>query len=368
MAYVGESGYQTQDRVGVGRARAMRFEVAPGSWLAPLHRGHGRTIKDGARKVRGRALYFAPLFTTAVRSIIASLHAFSAIEPENSMFKRTLALAAGLALSVSAVIANAADVLRVSAIPDEAPTELLRKFKPLGAYLEKELGMKVEFVPVADYPAVVEALATDRLDMAWLGGFTFVQVNLRTNGNAVPLVQREQDAQFTSKFITSDANVKSVQDLKGKTFAFGSVSSTSGSLMPRYFMLQDGIKPEDFFSRVAYSGAHDATAAWVQAGKVDAGVLNASVWQKLVDSGKVDTNKVKVFATTPTYFDYNWTVRGTLDPQLAEKIKKAFLALDPSKPEDKAILDLQAASRFIETDPSNYKGIEEAARAADLLK
>lgn len=220
------------------------------------------------------------------------------------MFKQTLALAAGIALSVSAVFAHAADVLKVSAIPDEAPTELLRKFKPLGAYLEQELGMKVEFVPVADYAAVVEALAADRIDMAWLGGFTFVQARLKT-GNAVPLVQREQDAEFTSKFITSDPAVKSLQDLKGKTFAFGSVSSTSGSLMPRYFMLQDGIKPEDFFSRVAYSGAHDATAAWVQAGKADAGVLNASVWQKLVDAGKVDTDKVKVFATTPTYYDYN---------------------------------------------------------------
>ncbi|MBG0840950.1 putative selenate ABC transporter substrate-binding protein [Ectopseudomonas toyotomiensis] len=283
------------------------------------------------------------------------------------MFKNTLALAAGIALSVSAVFAQAADVLKVSAIPDEAPTELLRKFKPLGAYLEQELGMKVEFVPVADYAAVVEALAADRIDMAWLGGFTFVQARLKT-GNAVPLVQREQDAEFTSKFITSDPAVKSLQDLKGKTFAFGSVSSTSGSLMPRYFMLQDGIKPEDFFSRVAYSGAHDATAAWVQAGKADAGVLNASVWQKLVDAGKVDTDKVKVFATTPTYYDYNWTVRGNLDADLQAKIKAAFLALDPAKPEHKAILDLQAASRFIETKPENYEGIEEAARAAGLLK
>ena len=283
------------------------------------------------------------------------------------MFKRSLSLVAGLALCASAVTSFAADVLRVSAIPDEAPTELLRKFKPLGAYLEQQTGMKVEFVPVADYPAVVEALATDRLDMAWLGGFTFVQVNQKT-GNAIPLVQREQDAQFTSKFITSDPNVKSLADLKGKSFAFGSISSTSGSLMPRYFMLQDNIKPETYFSRVAYSGAHDATAAWVQAGKVDAGVLNASVWQKLVDSGKVDTNKVKVFATTPTYFDYNWTVRGTLDPALAEKLKQAFLALDPAKPADKAILDLQAASRFIPTKPENYTGIEDAARAADLLK
>lgn len=283
------------------------------------------------------------------------------------MLKRTLALAAGFALSLSSVLSQAADVLNVSAIPDEAPTELLRKFKPLGAYLEKELGMPVKFVPVADYAAVVEALAADRVDLAWLGGFTFVQTRLKT-GNAIPLVQREQDEKFTSKFISADANVKSLQDLKGKTFAFGSVSSTSGSLMPRYFMLKDGIKPEEFFSRVAYSGAHDATVAWVQSGKVDAGVLNASVWDKLVTAGKVDTAKVKVFATTPTYYDYNWTVRGSLDPALTAKIKKAFLALDPAKPEHKAILDLQAASRFIETRPENYQGIEEAARAAGLLK
>ncbi|HLD67415.1 MAG TPA: putative selenate ABC transporter substrate-binding protein [Pseudomonas sp.] len=283
------------------------------------------------------------------------------------MLKPTLALVAGLALSLSSLMSQAADVLRVSAIPDEAPTELLRKFKPLGAYLEQQLGMKIEFVPVSDYAAVVEALASDRLDMAWLGGFTFVQTRLKT-GNAIPLVQREQDAKFTSKFISADPAVKSLQDLKGKTFAFGSVSSTSGSLMPRYFMIQDGIDPDTFFSRVAFSGAHDATVAWVQAGKVDGGVLNASVWDKLVAAGKVDTDKVKVFATTPTYYDYNWTVRGTLDPALSAKLKAAFLALDPANPEHKAILDLQAASRFIETQPENYNGIEKAARAAGLLK
>ena len=283
------------------------------------------------------------------------------------MLKPLLAIAAGLALSLSSLLAQAQDVLRVTAIPDEAPTELQRKFKPLGEYLEQKLGMKVEFTPVADYPAVVEALAADRVDLAWLGGFTFVQARLKT-GNAIPLVQREQDAVFTSKFISSNPAVKSLADLKGKTFAFGSISSTSGSLMPRYFMLQEEIVPETFFSRVAFSGAHDATAAWVEAGKVDGGVLNASVWDKLVAAGKVDTSKVHVFATTPTYYDYNWTVRGNLDPALTAKIEQAFLALDPANPQDKAILDLQAATRFIKTNPDNYKGIEAAARAAGLLK
>src|SRR5690606_19643688 len=156
--------------------------------------------------------------------------------------------------------------------------------------------------------------------------------------------------------------------LKGKTFAFGSISSTSRNLMPRSFKMQDCIQPESIFSRIGYSAAHDATALRDLSGLVDAGVLNATVRETLVANDNVDDSNVRVFATTPTYFDYNWTVRGTLDPALAEKIKQAFLALDPANPAHKEILDLQAASRFIETEPANYKGIEEAARAADLLK
>lgn len=286
-----------------------------------------------------------------------------------SMIKRPLAVLAGVCLSVATLFstAQAQDVLRVSAIPDEAPTELLRKFKPLGEYLEQELGMTVQFQPVSDYAGVVEALGAKRLDLAWLGGFTFVQARLRT-GDAIPLVQREQDEVFTSTFITADPAINSHADLKGKSFAFGSVSSTSGHLMPRYFLQQEGIDADSHFSRIGFSGAHDATVAWVESGRVDAGVLNASVWEKLAAEGKVDTSKVRVYQTTPTYFDYNWTVRGDLDPALVERLKAAFLKLDPANPEHKAILDLQRASRFIETRVENYDGIEQAARAAGLLQ
>ena len=287
-----------------------------------------------------------------------------------STFHRPLAILAGACLTLAASFFPAhaeTKVLRVSAIPDEAPTELLRKFEPLGAYLEQELGMEVKFQPVSDYAGVVEALGAGRLDMAWLGGFTFVQARLRT-GDATPLVQREQDEGFTSTFITADPESNDHKDLQGKSFAFGSVSSTSGHLMPRYFLMQDGISPDDDFSRVGFSGAHDATVAWVEAGRVDAGVLNTSVWDKLVEENKVNTDKVRVYSTTPTYFDYNWTVRGDLDAQLVQDITAAFLKLDPENPEHKAILDLQRASRFVETTADNYKGIEEAARSAGLLQ
>lgn len=276
-------------------------------------------------------------------------------------------LAASSLSSLPALAAEPA-VLRVSAIPDEAPTELQRKFEPLGKYLSAQTGMKVVFTPVTDYAAVVESLATRKLDLAWLGGFTFVQAKIRTNGTAIPIVQREEDARFTSKFITANPAIKTLADLKGKSFAFGAPSSTSGSLMPRFFLQQDGINPEKDFKTVAFSGAHDATVAFVAAGKAEAGVLNASVWDKLVESKKVDTSKVRVFATTPPYFDYNWTVRGDLDPALVKKLTDAFLALDPAKPEHKAILELQRAARFVPTQASNYEGIEAAAKSAGLLK
>jgi phosphonate transport system substrate-binding protein len=267
-----------------------------------------------------------------------------------------------------ALPAQAQQTLKVSAIPDESPTELLRKFKLLGAYLEKELGMKVNWTPVNDYPAVVEGLTARKIDLAWLGGFTFVQVRLRT-GAANPIVQRAEDEKFTSKFIVpASSAARSLQDLKGKTFAFGSPSSTSGSLMPRYFLLKEGINADKDFSRVAYSGAHDATLAFVASGRADAGVLNASVWEKLVEKGDPNARAVKVLATTTPYYDYNWTVRGDLDPVIVKKLTEAFLKLDPKNPAHKEIMELQRASRFIPSKPENYKGIEEAARSAGLLK
>lgn len=277
-------------------------------------------------------------------------------------------LGAAMAAVMSAAFVQAAEPLRVSAIPDESPTELQRKFTPLGKYLEQQLGREVLFVPVNDYAAVVEALAAEKVDLAWLGGFTFVQARLKT-GNARPLVQREEDAKFTSKFIANvDSGINSLADLKGKNFAFGSPSSTSGHLMPRHFLAENGIDAATDFANIAFSGAHDATAAWVASGKVQAGALNASVWDKLVEQKKVDTSKVKVVWTTPSYYDYNWTVRGKLDAELQKKIAQAFLTLDPKNPAHAEILELQRASRFIATKPENYQGIESAARKAGLLK
>ena len=139
---------------------------------------------------------------------------------------------------------HAQQVFKITAIPDESPTELARKAQPLVKYLEQKLGMKVEYTPVSDYAASVEALANKQVDMAWFGGFTFVQAHVRSGGKAVPLVQREEDEKFKSVFITTDASIKTLADLKGKTLSFGSQSSTSGHLMPRSFMLDAKVDPD----------------------------------------------------------------------------------------------------------------------------
>jgi phosphonate transport system substrate-binding protein len=275
---------------------------------------------------------------------------------------------AGPALLGSSAALAQANVLRVTAIPDEAPTELQRKFKPLGEYLKAKTGMDVQFTPVTDYAAVVEGLATKKIDLAWLGGFTFVQAKLRTDGQVTPIVQRAEDEKFTSRFIVPiDSPIKTIADLKGHTFAFGAPSSTSGSLMPRYFLQQQGIDASKDFKTVAFSGAHDATVAFVASGRAEAGVLNASVMDKLIEAHNPNVEKVRVLAITPPFFDYNWTVRPGMDAALVKKLTDAFLALDASKPADKEILDLQRASKFIPTKASNYDGIEAAGKSAGLI-
>jgi phosphonate transport system substrate-binding protein len=280
---------------------------------------------------------------------------------------RTLKALMTCALLAFGAIGHAQQVFRITAIPDESPTELARKAAPLVKYLEAKLGMKVEWTPVTDYAAAVETLVNKKVDMAWFGGFTFVQANHRSGGKVIPIVQREEDEKFRSVFITADPAIKTLADLKGKDVSFGSQSSTSGHLMPRSFLLQSGLNPEKDFRRVAYSGAHDATIAAVASGKVQAGALNISVWEKFVAEKKVDASQVRVVLTTPPYYDYNWSVHADMPAATREKLAAALLSLSRDDPAGREILELQRATRFVPTRADNYKGIEAAAKSAELL-
>ncbi len=288
------------------------------------------------------------------------------MSPSAPVFARRAWLAC--ALLTLGTLTQAQQILRVTTIPEEAATEQVRKFTPLAAYLEKRLGMKVEFTPVSDYPAAVEALVNKKVELVWFGGFTHVQAQIRSGGKIIPIAQREEDTKFQSVFIAkTDSGIKTLDDMKGKQVSFGSQSSTSGHLMPRNNLLNAGINPEKDFRRIAYSGAHDATIASVVSGKVDAAALDITVWRKFVAENKVDTKSVDVFFTTPPFFNYNWSVHADMPADLREKVKKALLDIDPATPEGKEILQLNRATRYIPTSPENYKGLEAAGRSAGLI-
>lgn len=260
-------------------------------------------------------------------------------------------------------------VVRVTGIPDENPTELARKNARMIEYLEGKLGSRVEYVPVTDYGAAVQALAAGKVDFAWLGGFTHVQA--RVMAGAIPLCMRDIDREFKTVFIASrGSGITSPADLKGKTFAFGSKSSTSGHLMPRHFLVsQFQIDPDrDLNGSPVYSGAHDATVKMVESGKVEAGALNTEVWQRMVRDKQVDPAAVVVIWTTPPYVDYVWTAGKDVPAARREAFRRAFLELDASKPEQAAVLALQGAAKFVPAQPADFDSIEQVARSVGLLK
>jgi phosphonate transport system substrate-binding protein len=261
--------------------------------------------------------------------------------------------------------------LTISAIPDQDPDRLQRLYGKLADYLSKELGIAAEYKPVTDYTASVTAFKVGDLDLVWYGGLTGVQARIQAPGSQA-IVQRDIDARFHSVVIANTASgINTLADLKGRTFTFGSESSTSGRLMPQYFLGKEGIKLTDFKGQPGFSGSHDKTLNLVAAGTYDAGVLNEQVWKSRQKEGKVDAGKVKEIYTTPAYHDYHWVINATtvrrFGDGLVEKVKAAFLELDASVPEHKEILDLFGATKFITTDNSNYAQIEQVGREIGLV-
>ena len=265
--------------------------------------------------------------------------------------------------------------LKVGGVPDQDTARLARRYESFSKYLSTELDVPVEFVPSVDYAAVVTAFSQDQLHLAFFGGLTGVQARLQKPG-AAAIAQRENDAVFHSKFVArTDLDLESLDDLEAQagdlTITFGSPNSTSGHLMPRYFLKQAGIDAAtNFRQQPNFSGSHDTTWQLVESGAFDIGALNEDVWDRAVRENKVDTGKVKDLYTTPAYYDYNWTAQGNLDEVYGEgftdKIRQALLDLNPE--EHGEILDLFSTKRFIPTSNDNYQAIEDVARELEIIK
>jgi len=280
--------------------------------------------------------------------------------------RRSLPLLLLALCAASCKSADPAQPLRVSMIPTTDPGKATREMQPLVDHLARSTGGEVQMTIPTNYAAVVEALVNDQVDIAHLGGFTYVQASKRAG--VKPLVQRERDREFHSLFITQAGSpIKSLADLKGRSFAFGDVNSTSGHLMPEYFMRRNGVDRE-VVAKAIYTGGHDATLLAVANGKVDAGALDEAVFQRMTSQGKIDPAKVRVFWTTPPFFDYVWVARKGLDARKADAVRDSFLALDRADPQRRAILEALSASKYVPARDADYAALREAALEAGLLK
>jgi len=267
----------------------------------------------------------------------------------------------------------------LSAIPDQNPEKLNRLYPLVVKVLAKHLGVNVRYVPMVDYAAAVSAFRTGDLDVVWFGGLTGVQARLQKPGAKV-LAQRDIDASFRSVFIANPASglkpfvpQKGLTALKGKRFTFGSESSTSGRLMPQWFLAQAGVKLSDFAGGApGFSGSHDATIALVQSGAYQAGVVNEQVWRSSLRSGKANRDKVFVLWKTPGYPDYHWLAQPDLDrrfgPGFTNRLQQAILSWRQSDPDQKMILELFGAQQFTTARPQDYQRIEEVGRHVGLIR
>ncbi len=285
---------------------------------------------------------------------------------------------AGSTLGGPASVPGGDRSLKISAIPDQDPADVAQVNEAMAAYLSEALAVEVEYVPVTDYAAAVSLFRTGDVDLVFFGGLTGVQARLQAPG-ATLVAQRDIDASFRTVFIANAATgirpVSEVLELTvfaGRRFTFGSESSTSGRLMPQYFLDQAGVsRDHDFAGPPGFSGSHDTTVDLVQADSYEAGALNVQVWKARRDKGTVDPAKVTEVFTTPPYHDYHWMAGPRTDQRFGarftDRIKEALLALDHGDPEHAELLDLYGAKRFIGTEPANYREIEQIARKLGLV-
>ncbi len=303
-----------------------------------------------------------------------------------SLDRRTLLLSSAGLLFLTACGGNdaapktsapTASPLGISAIPDQDPELLNRLYPTVANRFAEATGLKVNYRPLTDYTAVVRAFEIGDIHLAWMGGLTGVQARRLVDG-AVAIAQRDIDAEFHSLFIANKsaglkpfADASGLTGLEGHTLTFGSETSTSGRLMPQFFMAEGGFDQADLKGEPGFSGSHDATIEAVASGSFEIGAVNQQVWLATQEAGEVDLGDVVVLWRTPGYADYHWLARPDLDEKFGagtvEKVKDLLFSLDAAKPDDAAILELFGASSFIATDNANYDQIERVADEQGLL-
>lgn len=256
--------------------------------------------------------------------------------------------------------------LRVGVLPDESAEHLRQRYEPLLDHLSKHLQIACELVIPSSYGELLNLFNERSIDLAYFGGYTYIKA--RQQAGAIPLVMRRIDIRFTSYFlVASDNPAESLQDLRDKTISFGSKLSTSGHLMPRFFLEQQNIVPESFFNGVEYSGAHDKTAYRVRDGRVDIGVANAATVRSMLKDGRLDKDDIRIFWETPPYADYVWALQPEFDEATRAAMRDAFFILTPENDRHAAILAEINAKGFIPADADYFEDLEQIAVETDRL-
>lgn len=277
-------------------------------------------------------------------------------------------------LLMTAAVTASAETFVFTAIPDEDETKLVERFRGVADYLSEELDAEVRYIPVKSYAAAVSAFRNNQVQLAWFGGLSGVQARRLVPGSEA-IAQGVEDEAFETYFIANTStgiepadDFASLEDqLRDKTFTFGSKGSTSGRLMPEFYIRDTfGDAPEDVFSRVGFSGNHTRTLRLVEAGTYQVGALNFQVWQKELGDGNIDTDAVEVIWKTPAYPDYQWTIRGDVDERFGDgfkdRVKQALLNLD-----DPALLESFPRSGFIPASNDDYEPIRKTAEEIGIL-
>ncbi|MDE2836043.1 MAG: putative selenate ABC transporter substrate-binding protein [Chloroflexota bacterium] len=285
----------------------------------------------------------------------------------------TLMAAAALLVAIVACGSEEEQELLIAGIPDQDVSVLEERFNNLAEYLSEETGLNVRYVPQADYAAVVTSFKQGDLHLVWYGALTGVQARIAVP-EADAIAHRARDGEFHSVFVAAPGSgISGLDDLRGKAVTFGSESSTSGHLMPRYYLSQAGVDTETELGDISFSGSHDLTWKLVEGGSFDAGALSEAVWERRVANGEVDTSKVDVFYRTPAYVNYHWVAHPSIGDVFGEdaldNITDALLTIDVDRGgQAKGIAESFNGERFVRTSNDRYQAIEDAAREFGIIE
>lgn len=260
----------------------------------------------------------------------------------------------------------AIDVLRIGVLPDESEDVLIRRYAPLLAYLETETGIPCQLVISETYESLLTDFRDRDVELVLFGGFTFVAAE-RFSG-AVPLVTRLSDLKYSSYYIVrADDPGTSLSDFRGRAWSFGSHLSTSGHLMPRYFLQKQGIEPEAFFGEVQYSDTHVATVYAVRDGTVDIGAVSATIFDNMIRSERISYAEIRILQQTSTYADYVWAAQPHLPETLCNTIRESFLELSRQNEDHRDILDGLDAMGYLPSSVHDYEELTQIMMTTGLL-